>query len=206
MSSKGTILIVDDNADSLKLLAKILWDEGYEVRPANSGALALASIGIHPPDLILLDIRMPEMDGYEVRRRLQECDRTREIPVIFVSGVQNADEWVQCLKLGAVDFISKPYLREELLARVNTHLTLRRMQVNLEQRVEERTTELLEANQKLQEQIRQREAVQEILRRNNNILRTQQETSLDGILIMNEREQIISFNQRLLQLWGLPAD
>ncbi|BDI28403.1 hypothetical protein CCAX7_004540 [Capsulimonas corticalis] len=140
--SKGTILIVDDTTDSLRLLAEILLAEGYTVRPADSGELALASAATNPPELILLDIRMPKIDGFEVCRRLKTRVETRDIPVIFISAMNAIDERVEGLKLGAVDFISKPYQRAELLARVHNHLTQSRMRLDLEKLVMERTAEL----------------------------------------------------------------
>lgn len=149
MAGKGNILAVDDTPASLKLLSEILKSEGYEVRPAINGELALHSAIHHPPELILLDIRMPEMDGYEVCRRLKTQAETRDVPVIFVSAVSATDEKVQGFELGAVDFVTKPYQRDELLARVRTHLELNRLRNNLEELVQERTRELVESEKKL---------------------------------------------------------
>lgn len=141
----STILAVDDTVASLKLLTEILEADGYEVRSAISGAMALRSAALNPPDLILLDVRMPEMDGFEVCRRLKEQPITRDIPVIFVSATTDTDEKVLGFQLGAVDFVTKPFQREELLARVRTHSELSRLRNNLEQRVAERTTDLNDA-------------------------------------------------------------
>jgi response regulator RpfG family c-di-GMP phosphodiesterase len=142
MTDKGIILAIDDTLDSLKLLTDILKEEGYEVRSAINGELALGSAIAHPPELVLLDIRMPEMDGYEVCRRLKTHPSTRNIPVIFVSALDETDEKVQGFKLGAVDFVTKPYQREELLARVRTHLEVNRLRTHLQEMVEERTHKL----------------------------------------------------------------
>lgn len=125
MTDKGTILIVDDTLASLKLLSDILMAEGYAVRPAQSGELALRSASMNPPALILLDIRMPGIDGFETCRRLKDNAQTKDVPVIFLSAMTEIDEKVQGFAIGAVDFVSKPFQREELLARVRTHLALR---------------------------------------------------------------------------------
>src|SRR5512141_3054478 len=103
MTDKGQLLAVDDTPASLKLLTDILKEEGYEVRSAISGELALHAAASEPPELILLDIRMPEMDGFEVCRRLKATPSTRNVPVIFVSALSETDEKVQGFKLGAVD-------------------------------------------------------------------------------------------------------
>ncbi|NJD07255.1 MAG: response regulator [Methylococcaceae bacterium] len=133
----GDVLIVDDNPASLKLLEGLLSAEGYRVRPADSGELALASGEVWPPELILLDIRMPEMDGYEVLRRLKAREQSRAIPVMFLSAVIESEQRVEGFRQGAVDFISKPFQREELLARVGTHLELFRLRARLEHSVED---------------------------------------------------------------------
>jgi putative two-component system response regulator len=142
MTNKGRILAVDDTPASLKLLSEILNDEGYEVRAAINGRLALHAAIDSPPELILLDIRMPGMDGFEVCRQLKAHPKTCDIPVIFVSAISETGEKVQGFELGAVDFVTKPYQREELLARVRTHLEVDRLRNHLEDLVEERTREL----------------------------------------------------------------
>lgn len=149
MTDKGKILAVDDTPASLRLLTEILKEEGYEVRSAISGELALRAATSNPPDLMLLDIRMPEMDGYEVCRRLKAQAATRDVPVIFVSAVSEMDEKLHGFGVGAVDFVTKPYQHEELLARVRTHLELNRLRHHLEDLVAERTAELKESEKKL---------------------------------------------------------
>jgi putative nucleotidyltransferase with HDIG domain len=148
MNAKGKSLAVDDTPASLKLLTGILTDEGYEVRSAINGELALRSASTNPPELMLLDIRMPEMDGFEVCRRLKANPVTREVPVIFVSAVIDTEEKVQGFELGAVDFVTKPYQRDELLARVRTHLEVGRLRNHLEELVGERTEELRASEKK----------------------------------------------------------
>lgn len=133
MSDKGTILVVDDTHSHLKLLTDVLVREGYDVRPADSGELALASVAAKPPELVLLDIQMPGVDGFEVFRRLKAREESRDIPVIFISASTDVKQRVAGLRLGAVDYVSKPFVREELLARVATHLELFRLRTRLAQ-------------------------------------------------------------------------
>lgn len=142
MTSKGKILVVDDTPASLKLLTELLKAEGYDVRSAISGELALYAATSNPPELILLDIRMPKMDGFDVCRHLKAQPETRDIPIIFVSSLSDINEKVEGFELGAVDFVTKPYQREELLLRVRTHLELQRLRHSLERLVEERTANL----------------------------------------------------------------
>src|SRR5438128_2578863 len=132
------IVVVDDDSECLKLLTGILTSEGYNIRPADSGELALASIAAKPPELILLDIRMPWMDGFEVCRHLKACEETRDIPIIFLSAVNEVQERIEGLRLGAVDFISKPFHPDELLARVRIHLELKHLRSDLERQVAQR--------------------------------------------------------------------
>ena len=123
----GDILIVDDEIPNLRLLSELLRREGYQVRPANSPQLAIDSALAQPPSLILLDVRMPEMDGFEVCRRLKQDERTRYIPIIFISALQEVQDRVRGFEAGGVDFITKPFLKEEVIARVRTHLELHRL-------------------------------------------------------------------------------
>ena len=132
-SDRGNILVVDDTPQNLDLLLEILTDDGYEVRPAKSGRLALESARTIPPELVLLDVMMPEMGGFEVCRRLKEDRRTRDVPVIFISALEESVDKVRAFEVGGVDFISKPFQAGEVLARVRTQLALRRSHVRLEQ-------------------------------------------------------------------------
>ncbi len=108
----GTILAVDDERTSLKLLTTVLAAEGYQVQASINGIEAIASVEQTPPDLILLDIVMPDVDGFEVCRRLKAHEKTRHIPIIFLSATTETKERVAGFKLGAVDFVSKPFQRE----------------------------------------------------------------------------------------------
>jgi len=150
-TARTEVMIVEDTSASLELLCELLTQAGYAVRPAPEGAMALRSAQAKPPELILLDIRMPGIDGFEVCRRLKTDARTRDIPVIFLSALRDESDTLRGFALGAVDFIAKPYRPEEVLARVRTHAELRRLQSGLEERVKERTAQLLEAQTRLLE-------------------------------------------------------
>jgi len=127
-----SILIVDDNPANLRLLSNLLTGHGYNARAVTGGERALASAELHPPDLVLLDIRMPEMDGIEVCRRLKANVKTQAAPVLFISALDDIDDKVSAFAVGGVDYITKPFQMEEVLARVETHLALRRLQRSLE--------------------------------------------------------------------------
>jgi len=159
-----SILVVDDVSANLQVLTGMLKDRGYKVRPVPSGELALLAARKAPPDLILLDINMPEMNGYEVCRRLKADETLRGIPVIFISALNENLDKVQAFAIGGVDYITKPFQMEELHARVETHLKLRRLQVELEEtnsrleRANHRMSRDLQAASKIQKSFLPREA------------------------------------------------
>lgn len=126
------VLIVDDTPANLRLLSQMLTEHGYQVRPVPDGSMALAAVQAEPPDLILLDIRMPGMNGYEVCERLKSDARTRDIPIIFISALDAIQDKVRAFAIGGEDYITKPFQVEEVLARVETHLTLRKLQKKLQ--------------------------------------------------------------------------
>lgn len=130
--SKVNILVVDDTIVNLTLLSQILSSSGYKVRVAPNGKLALQSARSNPPDLILLDIKMPEMNGYEVCQHLKEDQRTCEIPVIFISALDEAVNQVTAFSVGGVDYITKPFEEIEVLARIENQLRLRKFQLELQ--------------------------------------------------------------------------
>jgi two-component system sensor histidine kinase/response regulator len=132
-ATRADILIVDDTPANLDVLAEMLEEQGYRARPVPSGFLALQSARVQPPDLILLDINMPEMDGYEVCQHLKADVNLRDIPVIFISALRDTTDKVQAFDAGAVDYITKPFQFEEVKARVQTHLRTYRMQKELAQ-------------------------------------------------------------------------
>jgi signal transduction histidine kinase len=124
MKKQPTVLIVDDNPENLSFLAELLGKNGCDITLAQDGAMALASIEEERPALILLDIMMPSMDGFEVCRRLKQDTTLADIPIIFLTAKMEKDDVIAGLKLGAVDYVTKPFNQEELLTRVNTHLEL----------------------------------------------------------------------------------
>jgi len=130
--SKGDIMVVDDTPANLRLLSKILQERDYQVRPVPDGSLALAAAKTKPPDLILLDIRMPEMDGFQVCEKLKSDKSTQDVPIIFISALDAVEDKVRAFSVGGVDYITKPFHAEEVLARVQNHLDLRRLQAQLE--------------------------------------------------------------------------
>jgi len=139
---KGVVLIVDDDLPSLRTLSALLREEGYEVRGAPDGPTALMIVDNDPPDLVLLDVRMGEMDGYSVCRQIKEDEQHRNLPILFLSGLDEVPDKIKGFEAGAEDFIIKPFQAEEVLARVGTHLTLSKLRRDLEQQVVQRTTEL----------------------------------------------------------------
>ena len=150
------ILVVDDNTANLQLLTNLLTEQGYTVHPASDGELALEFVRSTLPDLILLDIRLPGIDGFEVCRRLKADERTHSIPIIFISGLESERDKVKGFQAGAVDYITKPFQAEEVLARVRSHLQLRELTEHLEQKVAVRTEELTITNQRLQQEVAER--------------------------------------------------
>jgi diguanylate cyclase (GGDEF)-like protein len=165
------ILIVDDTSANLRLLMHMLSEHGYLVHPATDGETALRFVQSTLPDLILLDILMPCMDGYQVCQQLKAVDRTRDIPIIFISSADQELDKMKAFASGGVDYIVRPLQVEEVLARIKTHLSLRNLQKNLEHRVQERTAELMErtaelmeANEKLQEENAERKQAEERIR------------------------------------------
>ncbi|NMB93080.1 MAG: response regulator, partial [Flexilinea flocculi] len=140
----SNILIVDDTVENLTLLARMLKDCGYIARPVPNGRLALQAARGEKPDLILLDITMPEMDGFEVCRQMKKDPILRDIPVLFISALTQTIEKVKAFEAGGVDYISKPFQFEEVKARVETHLHLHKLQLSLEDQVERQVKEIVE--------------------------------------------------------------
>jgi len=152
----GNILVVDDTPANLRLLVGILTEKGYKVRPVPNGELALSAARGFPPDIILLDIMMPEMNGYEVCSELKADERTHDIPVIFISAINDVLDKVKAFSVGGVDYITKPFHVEEVLARVETHLTMCYLQRSLKDKNEE-LTQTLQELKNTQEQLIQSE-------------------------------------------------
>lgn len=152
--SSPRILVVDDSADMLNLLTEILTNYNYQVSHASSGLSALKSVTVEMPDLILMDVKMPEMDGFETCFRLKSDERSRKIPVIFISALDEAIDKIKGFEAGGVDYITKPFQQADVLARVETHLSMRRLQKQLEGK-----------NTRLQQEIMERERAEEVLKK-----------------------------------------
>lgn len=216
------ILIVDDTAENLKLLSDFLSGAGYKVRPANSGKVALDAVQTILPDLVLLDIMMPGIDGYEVCRRLKADVATKDIPVIFISAAEGVDDRLEAFRLGGVDYISKPFQPDEVIARVRLHLQLRDSQLllqeevraheqakeelarhreGLEEMVHHRTRELAAMNRKLQEEIDFRRSTESALRESEERYHGLVDAGFQGVLIHREGE-IVFANEALCKLLG----
>ncbi|WP_293128228.1 response regulator [Microcoleus sp. bin38.metabat.b11b12b14.051] len=144
-TNRANILVVDDTPENLRLLAGILSEKGYQVRPVPNGKLALSAAQKMPPDLVLLDIMMPEMDGYQVCQQLKDYEATKDIPVIFISAINDVMDKVKAFGVGGVDFITKPFQVEEVLARIETHLKI----CSLQQSLQEKNQDLATAIQQL---------------------------------------------------------
>jgi len=179
-------MVIDDQPANLKLLEEMLQQQGYAVRSFPRGRLALAAAAQRPPDLILLDITMPEMSGFEVCERLKSDEKLARIPVIFLSALNDKEDKVRAFRAGGVDYVAKPFQFDEVQARVETHLTLHRLQAalkeqneRLEELVELRTRELADAHQRLK-----------ILDRSKNdflqLISHELRTPLNGILGVGE--------------------
>lgn len=179
------ILIVDDTPTNLRFLSAMLTESGYEVRKATSGRMALKSIDSQLPDLILLDIMMPQMNGYEVCHLLKASEATQDIPVIFLSALNEINDKVKAFKVGGVDYITKPFHVEEVLVRVENQLTIRRLQKKLQQQ-----------NEQLQAEIQERKHIEANLKIAYQKL--QRLAHLDGLTHVANRRL---FDQYLSQQW-----
>ena len=182
-SVSGDLLLVDDDASALQIMQSLLSAEGYEIRGALNGQTALLFAKESPPDLILLDVRLPDMDGYQICRELRDDPKTAGIPVIFISGLEDVGHKIKGFTAGGVDFVTKPFQAEELLARVGTHLSLRRLQVKIEEqnaRLEEEVRKTKKAHQEVKE-------ADEALRRANERLEERVEERTRELMVANRQ-------------------
>jgi diguanylate cyclase (GGDEF)-like protein len=192
-SHLGDLLVVDDLPENLEFLSNILTQQGYKVRCVLNGNMALRVAKAAQPDLILLDIKMPEIDGFEVCRQLKLNPETQEIPVIFLSALDQIEDKVQGFNLGGVDYISKPFQVEELLARVNNHIQLRQAQAQVKQLNTELEQRVIQRTAQLEQEIGERLRVQAEmfhLATHNSL------TNLPNrVLLIQTLKQAFSFNQ-----------
>ncbi len=196
LEKKNTIMIVDDTPSIIGIVLASLEEEGYLVSVARNGEEAIKRVAFSRPDLILLDILMPGMDGYETCKRLKSDENTKGVPVIFMSALHEPFDKVRGFEVGAVDYITKPIETRELLARVQTHLTISRLQrelqelnATLEEKVAKRTGELSLANERLQDEIDERRRAEEELEKVNRALKILSESN--QVLIRGTEEKAL---------------
>jgi DNA-binding response OmpR family regulator len=175
--SDQVILIIDDDHDNLDIISGYLEEYHFPILIAEDGESGLKRAEYARPDLILLDIMMPGIDGYETCRRLKEMESTQDIPVIFMTALADTEHKVRGFEVGAVDYVTRPFQREEVVARVGVHLRIRELTTrlrkaneSLEQRIQERTAELRDNNEKLALELAERKRAEEALNRLNEEL------------------------------------
>ncbi len=214
-----SILIVDDNPQNLATLTQILTNQGYSVHPAINGEVALIVAQTLVPDVILLDIRMPGLDGYEVCQQLKAVEATREIPILFLSALDDITDKVKAFDVGGVDYITKPFQADEVVARVEIHIVLRTMQRQLQEQnrelenyrehledlAEARTAELRQVNTLLhQEMVKHRETVRS-LQVSEQQYRLLAENVTDGIVIV-QKGTVVFANAAFPAMSGYSSD
>jgi len=186
----GQIAVVDDTVANLHLLCNLLENAGYDVRPFPRGKLALEGIAYSLPDLVLLDIQMPEINGYEVCEKLKADELTENIPVIFISALNETFDKVKAFEVGGVDYISKPFQAEEVLARVETHLSLYQMKKRLQEtnviqseKIVEQNIQLQQLNQSLEEanKVLQKQ-YEELQKTQLQLIKTEKMSTLGGLV------------------------
>jgi len=205
----STILIVDDTAANLDVLTNYLDSYGYSVIVAQDGEEGVARARFARPDLILLDVMMPGIDGFEACRRLKANMETKDIPVIFMTALSDTSDKITGFSVGGADYITKPFQIEEVLARVNTHLALHAMQQQLqraqnelEERVAQRTAELAQANANLQAENIERRQIEEKLKDREGRLRRLIESNIIGVFFWGLDGHIGEANDAFLQITG----
>ncbi len=197
------ILVVDDLPDNLRLLVKVLRENGYVVRPVPDGYLALEAVKKSPPDLILLDILMPNLDGYELCQKLKADPQTRDIPVIFLSALSEGLDKAKAFQIGGADYIIKPFYVEEVLARIQHQLNLRSMQAQLRQR----NQKLIQRNTRLRREISARRQAEAALRNSQYFLQKLADTVPQILLLFDlERETTVYLNQQYTTVLGYSAE
>ena len=197
------ILVVDDSSSSLNYLSSILSDSGYRVRTASCAHLALALLEGEAPDLILMDVEMPGLNGFELCRLLKSDGRHTDVPVLFISSLTQTAIKVEGFEAGGLDFITKPFEPREVLARVGTHLRLRELTERLEQTVRQRTEELLVANLKLRREVAERDRAEQEIRSNWLLLQSVLDNSTAVIYVKSPEGHYLLINRRFEELFGV---
>jgi PAS domain S-box-containing protein len=199
IAKKDTIFIIDDSRDNIKVLEAMLVELNYSVRVAFHGSTAIKSIIQAPPDLILMDVKMPDMDGYEVCKRLKSNKITKHIPIIFISGLDEIDAKVKALSGGGNDYMIKPLHFEEVSARIQTHLAIRKMQKELESK-----------NIELQQEIVEREQAEKLILKSeeqySSIINDVLGTSNVGIFLLDKEFRVMWVNKAIEAYFGLERD
>jgi len=188
------ILLVDDRRENIELLSSFLADKGYKIRSALDGATALASINAKKPDLILLDIEMPELNGYEVCAKLKENPDTAVIPIIFISAHDDIEAKVKAFQIGGVDYITKPFANEEVVARVKMHLELTDYQHKLEDKIQDGLVEIKKLNADLE--LTQKEMIVTL----GSIMETRDDDTGHHVV------RVAKYSQLLATLYGLDEE
>ncbi len=188
--AKARILAVDDVLDNLRLIGKILGDAGYEARLVPNGRSALVSVKTDAPDLILLDVKMPDLNGFEVCKRLKEDESVRDIPVIFLSSSNEKNDKSQCFSVGGVDYIEKPFRDDQIIERIRIHLYLRSLQAGLEKR----NAELTEINKSLRKEIAERLRAEQAVKESEERFKKLLENVADPIFVHDPSGKIVMAN------------
>ncbi|MGB7444976.1 MAG: response regulator, partial [Coleofasciculaceae cyanobacterium] len=197
---KGNILIVDDTLESLQLLSNTLSEQGYKVRGAAKGKMAIRTASISPPDLILLDIKMPEINGYEVCEELKAEEKTSNIPVIFISALDEVIDKVRAFQVGGVDYITKPFQVEEVLARIEHQLMIRRLSGQLQAQNEQLQLEIQERKKAEEAAEAANQAKSEFLANMSHEFRTPLNIILGFTQVMNRNHQLSSEQRECLEI------
>ena len=194
--SGNEVLLVDDNPENLRLLSEMLSDNGYGVRSARSGLSALKYLEQNSPHVILLDIKMPDMDGFEVCRQIKANKKINLIPIIFISALADIEDKVAAFSVGGVDYITKPFQEAEVLVRVRTHTTIQQVQNKLEQAYEEVEFKIVERTEELNQEAKRHQATSEELKKVNAQLQALKEKlEIENQYLQSEIRTVHNFGE-----------
>ncbi|WP_448382161.1 response regulator [Desulfosoma sp.] len=194
-TAPATVMVVDDTPANLRYLQLLLKEKGYRVVVFPEGSAALRAAAKKPPDIILLDILMPHMDGFEVCRRLKADPVLGKIPVLFITALTDGDHKLRGFEAGGVDYVTKPFEEREVLSRVETHLRLYRLSQHLESMVERRTVQLAESNRALREEIAVRKEAQRQLEKQQALLQSVFDGMAEPLLLVDQSMYVKLFNK-----------